>query len=211
MVKGSSNLGNTNTGAFLFSNTKSCMNGGGHGVTMTSLKNDSNAGLGRGYNTAVQYSNCTQKGGNMADVNNNSMTNSYGYVDGNNKTNSMFRGSYAPVTSHETNQKCGGRKKKRRRRRKSKKTRKSRKNKRRTRYSKSKKRKTRSRRLKTKKTRRRRRRRKQKGGSSINYSVIDNNLTGDNARILGTHSYSTSDNCGDGYNHFTKGNTPSLY
>ena len=209
MVKGS-NLGNTNTGAFLFSNTKSCMNGGGHGVTMSSLKNDSDAGLGKGYNTAVKYSNCPQKGGNIADANNNSMTNSYGYVDGNTETNSMFRGSYAPVTSHKTKQSCGGRKKKRRRRRKSKKTRKSRKNKRRTRYSKSKKRKTRSRRRKTKKSRRRGRR-KQKGGSSINYSVVDNSLSGNNARILGTHSYTTSDNCGDGYNHYSKGSTPSLY
>ena len=50
-----------------------------------------------------------------------------------------------------------------------------------------------------------------KGGSSINYSVIDNNLKGENARILGSHSYSTSENCGDGYNHFTGGKSKSLY
>ena len=86
MVK-KTQLGNTNTGAFLFSNTKSCMNGGskGYGVTMNSLAKASNAGLGRGYTGAVTYKNCGQNGGAMA--------NSYGYVNGNDKVNNMFAGN----------------------------------------------------------------------------------------------------------------------
>ena len=56
MVK-QTQLANTNTGAFLFSNTKSCMKGGskGYGVTMNSLTKASNAGLGRGYTGAITY------------------------------------------------------------------------------------------------------------------------------------------------------------
>ena len=50
-----------------------------------------------------------------------------------------------------------------------------------------------------------------KGGSSINYSLINTSLTGENARVLGSHSYKTSDNCGDAYNHFTGGKTKALY
>ena len=52
------------------------------------------------------------------------MANSYGYVNGNDKVNNMFRGSYAPVTPHATKQGCSGgaKKKKRRKRRKSRKS-----------------------------------------------------------------------------------------
>ena len=210
MVK-QTQLANTNTGAFLFSNTKSCMNGGGYGVTNESLRQASENGLGRAANAIVKYSSCPQTGGNMADVHNNSMTNSYGYLKGDVESNTLFRGSYAPVGKHPVGQSCkSGGKKRRRKRRKSRKSRKSRRrrrktNKRRTRYSKNKKR-------KTKKTRRRRRKRKvMKGGSSINYSIIDNSLKGENARILGSHSYTTSDNCGDAYNHYTGGKVKSLY
>ena len=113
MVK-ETQLGNTNTGAFLFSNTKSCMNGGskGYGVTFESLKQASESGLGRSSNANVTLNNCPQTGGNMADVNNNSMTNSYGYLKGDNETNALFRGSYAAVDKHQTAQSCksGGKK-----------------------------------------------------------------------------------------------------
>ena len=293
MVK-QSKLGNTNTGAFLFSNTKSCMNGGskGYGVTMDSLRNASNAGLGRGYTGAVTYKNCGQGGGAMALAGNHDMANSYGYVNGDDKVNNMFRGSYAPVTPNPTKQSCsGGAKKKRRRKRR--KSRKTMKNKKRSRYSKSRKRRTKRRyrkgggrlgkfmksvnifkknnrdpecaelkRLneeclekknegvklhrscvtfsnkskqlnrqgkctsggtkrkkskkprksrKSRKPRRRRRRKNMKGGSTMNYSVINSGLKGNDARILGSHSYTRSENCGDGYNHFTGGQTKSLY
>ena len=86
------------------------------------------------------------------------------------------------------------------------------KNKKRSRYSKSRKRRTkRKKRRKRRKTRRRRRRKNMKGGSTMNYSVIDSGLKGNDARILGSHSYTTTENCGDGYNHFTGGKTKSLY
>lgn len=215
MVK-QTQLGNTNTGAFLFSNTKSCMKGGskGYGVTIDSLKNASNAGLGRGYTGAVTYKNCGQNGGAMAVAGNHDMANSYGYVDGNDKVNNMFRGSYAPVKSLPSKQGCsGGAKKKRRRKRR--KSRKSMKNKKRSRYSKSRKRRTKRKksrkRRKSRKTKRRRRRKNMKGGSTMNYSVINSGLKGNDARILGSHSYNTTENCGDGYNHFTGGQVKSLY
>ena len=86
MVK-QTQLANTNTGAFLFSNTKSCMNGGGYGVTNESLRQASENGLGRAANAIVKYSSCPQTGGNMADVYNNSMTNSYGYLKGDVESN----------------------------------------------------------------------------------------------------------------------------
>ena len=124
MVK-ETQLGNTNTGAFLFSNTKSCMNGGskGYGVTFESLKQASESGLGRSSNANVTLNNCPQTGGNMADVNNNSMTNSYGYLKGDNETNALFRGSYAAVDKHQTAQSCkSGGKKRRRKRKKSRKS-----------------------------------------------------------------------------------------
>tara|TARA_B100000963_G_scaffold362057_1_gene402881 strand:- start:6445 stop:7083 length:639 start_codon:yes stop_codon:yes gene_type:complete len=212
MVK-KTQLRNTNTGAFLFSNTKSCMNGGskGYGVTMDSLAKASNAGLGRGYTGAVTYKNCGQNGGAMAVAGNHDMGNSYGYVDGNDKVNNMFRGSYAPVKSLPSKQGCSGGAKKKKKRRKRRKSRKSMKNKKRSRYSKSRKRKSRRKRRKSKKTRRRRRRKNMRGGSTMNYSVIDSGLKGNDARILGSHSYITTENCGDGYNHFTGGQTKSLY
>ena len=103
----------------------------------------------------------------------------------------------------------GGRRRRRRRKskKKSRRRRKSKKKSRRRRKSKKSRR-----RRKSKKSRRRRRKRKvMKGGSSINYSVIDNSLKGENARILGSHSYTTSDNCGDAYNHYTGGKVKSLY
>ena len=50
-----------------------------------------------------------------------------------------------------------------------------------------------------------------RGGSTMNYSVIDSGLKGNDARILGSHSYTTTENCGDGYNHFTGGKSKSLY
>ena len=52
----------------------------------------------------------------------------------------------------------------------------------------------------------------QKGGSSISYSSIDSNLTGNDARILGTNAFlSSNKNCGDGYNHYTGGNEKTIY
>ena len=58
---------------------------------------------------------------------------------------------------------------------------------------------------------RHRRKKNMKGGSTMNYSVINSGLKGNDARILGSHSYTRSENCGDGYNHFTRGQTKSLY
>ena len=147
MVK-QTQLANTNTGAFLFSNTKSCMNGGGYGVTNESLRQASENGLGRAANAIVKYSSCPQTGGNMADVHNNSMTNSYGYLKGDVESNTLFRGSYAPVGKHPVGQSCKSGGKKRRRKRRKSRRRRRKTNKRRTRYSRNKKRKRRTRRKK---------------------------------------------------------------
>ena len=60
--------------------------------------------------------------------------------------------------------------------------------------------------------RRRRTRRAQKGGASISYSTINKGLLGNDARILGTNSMMLNEKtCGDNYNHFTRGETKSLY
>jgi hypothetical protein len=74
-------------------------------------------------------------------------------------------------------------------------------------------RKSRGRKSRGRKSRRRRSRKTmQKGGSSVSYSSIDSNLTGNDARILGTNAFLSSDkNCGDGYNHYTGGNEKTIY
>ena len=104
------------------------------------IRNASNAGLGSSIHWSCHLQKLRTNGGAMALAGNHDMANSYGYVNGDDKVNNMFRGSYAPVTPNPTKQSCsGGAKKETQKRRKSRKTMK---NKKRSRYSKSRKRRT---------------------------------------------------------------------
>ena len=189
------------TSAHLFSNTKGC-----NGIQGAELKlNQTGGGLG-------SESHATRF--------NHSGSASYGFDEKGAAIAHEMRGSYAAMTENPSGQQCGG-KKRRTRRRKSKKKAKKRRTKRRATKRRTKRRATKrrtKRKLKKRKNskkkvnRKKSKKRVQRGGSSISYSIIDNSLKGEDARILGTHSMSVSDkNCGDNYNHFTGGKSKSLY
>ena len=185
------------TASHLFSNTKGCK--GIQGAAL--LHNQSGGGLGTKSHAVDRF--------------NHSSASSYGYDEKGAAVAHELRGSYAAMTKNFDKNHCGGykrrrkrtkrRRKKTKRRRKNTKSRRKRRkhNKRLTRYKKSR---------SNKRRRRRRTRRAQKGGASISYSTVNKGLIGSDARILGTHSMMLNEKtCGDNYNHFTGGETKSLY
>jgi len=209
--------------------------GGGYGVTMESLNADAQSSLGHGRTSTVNYDGCpkpAQNGGSAGlgsashalDLNHHS-ANSYGYDEQGAAVATELRGSYPAMTQNKSANSCGGgRKRRRRKSRKSKKSKKSKKSRRKYRRTKSRYNKPKRKRRKTKRRTKRRKvvrrkkrksrqvRRRQKGGSSITYSGVNETLTGDNARLLGTGSYAMSEsNCGDAYNHYTGGKTKTMY
>ena len=127
-------LYNTNTA--LYTERKGCnkefgmdkvFKGGGYGVTMQSLHNDANSGLGYLRPSRNSYSNCDiaqQKGGNrnlglshpsLAETrfNHESMA-SYGFNAKSIDDVKNFGGSYAPFTKNPSGQQCGGKRKSKR-------------------------------------------------------------------------------------------------
>ena len=209
--------------------------GGGYGATFKSLQTNANNGMGYGNGSYDNYNVCNKQSGGSAHLNelNNSAASSYGYTNSGAEVAHELKGSYAAITKNNNVNSCsGGRKRKRKPKGKSRKRKpkgKSRKGKSRKRKSRKRKPKRKSRRRKPKgksrkrkpkgKSRKRRKSRKtrqskrsQKGGSSVSYSALNSNLTGNDARILGTNSFLASDkNCGDGYNHYTGGNEKTMY
>ena len=213
----------------------SAQSGGGYGATFKSLQTNANNGMGYGNGSYDNYNVCNKQSGGSAHLNelNNSAASSYGYTNSGAEVAHELKGSYAAITKNNNVNSCsGGRKRKRKPKGKSRKRKpkgKSRKRKSRKRKSRKRKPKRKSRRRKPKgksrkrkpkgKSRKRRKSRKtrqskrsQKGGSSVSYSALNSNLTGNDARILGTNSFLASDkNCGDGYNHYTGGNEKTMY
>jgi len=195
------------TASHLFSNTKGCK--GIQGAAL--LHNQSGGGLGTKSHAVDRF--------------NHSSASSYGYDEKGAAVAHELRGSYAAMTKNFDKNQCGGykrrrkktkrrRKKTKRRRKKTKRRRKKTKSRRkRKRRRKHNKRLTRYKKSRSNKRRRRRRtRRAQKGGASISYSTVNKGLSGTDARILGTHSMMLNEKtCGDNYNHFTGGETKSLY
>ena len=185
------------TSAHLFSSTKGCK--GIQGAELTN--NQIGGGLGSASHADTRF--------------NHSGAASYGFDEKGAAIAHEMRGSYAAMSQNNDRQQCGGKKKSRRRTKKKRKKRKKKKNKSRRRKTRRMSRKRRPKRKKSKRKKSKRKKSKkrvQKGGSSISYSVIDNALKGNDARILGAHSMSVSDkNCGDNYNHFTGGSDKSLY
>jgi hypothetical protein len=214
--------------------------GGGYSNTFKTLEQNSNDNMGRGYGSTENYSHCNKQGGGGAEklgsashaTNrfNHSFSGGYGYGKEGAAVAHELKGSYAAMTQNNDMNSCSGGRKHKRKSRKRKPKRKSRKRKpkrksrgrksrgrksrgRKSRGRKSRGRKSRGRKSRGRKSRRRRSRKTiQKGGSSISYSSIDSNLTGNDARILGTNAFlSSNKNCGDGYNHYTGGNEKTIY
>lgn len=191
------------TSQHLFSSTKGCK--GIQGASL--LHSQTGGGLGTKSHAVDNF--------------NHASASSYGFDEQGAAVSHELRGSYPAMTKNFDRNFCGGKKKKRtkahkKRRRKSKKSRKSRKHKRKSSKMRRKhnKRMTRYKKSRSNKKRRRRRTKKrtQKGGSSISYSTLNKSLIGSDARILGTNSLMVNNKtCGDNYNHFTGGESKSLY
>ena len=111
-------LRNTNNAFQLTNSRESCMNGGGYGVTMESLANDSNNHQGHSRVTMVPYSNCGGQGGGGSGLGsashalnfNHQGAASYGFDEQGAAVSSELRGSYAAMTQHNNKQHCGGKK-----------------------------------------------------------------------------------------------------
>ena len=189
------------TSQHLFSNTKGCK--GIKGASL--LHSQSGGGLGTKSHAVDNF--------------NHASASSYGFDEQGAAVSHELRGSYPAMTKNFDRNFCGGRKKKKKRKTKKLKKKKKRGGKKSKRKYKKRRRKhnkrlTRYKKSRNNKKRRRRRtmRRRQKGGASISYSTLNKSLIGNDARILGTNSLMVNNKtCGDNYNHFTGGNSKSLY
>ena len=205
---------------------------------MESLNADAQSSLGHGRTSTVNYDGCpkpAQNGGSAGlgtashalDLNHHS-ANSYGYDEQGAAVATELRGSYPAMTQNNSANSCGGgRKRRRRKSRKSKspKNLKSQENhventavlnqdiiNQKEKDVRQNAEQNVEKLFVEKKRKSRQVRRRQRGGSSITYSGVNETLTGDNARVLGTGSYAMSDsNCGDAYNHYTGGKTKTMY
>ena len=89
------------------SGSRSCNKKGGAGrsVTMSSMKNNSNLNMGRGYSPSVTYTHCNKNApprpGQVGGV-------GYGYTKEGAKFNADVRGLYPVMTKIEKSSKCGG-------------------------------------------------------------------------------------------------------
>ena len=89
------------------SGSRSCNKKGGAGrsVTMSSMKNNSNLNMGRGYSPSVTYTHCNKNApprpGQVGGV-------GYGYTKEGAKFNADVRGLYPVMTKIEKSRQCGG-------------------------------------------------------------------------------------------------------
>tara|TARA_B110000444_G_scaffold244744_1_gene264491 strand:- start:478 stop:1134 length:657 start_codon:yes stop_codon:yes gene_type:complete len=210
-------LKNTQNSFQLFSNKKgggSC-NRVGNSVTMTSLNNAANAGMGYSRAVGLPYQHVGGSG--------------YGFDNKAAASSAIFKGSYPSYSSYQKPSQCGGKKRRRKRktlkkrkRRRMKKSRKGGKRKRsRRRKSKRRRRSRRSRRSRKsrksrkggKRKKKSRRKRKtgtlvtlgspQMGGSTVTYSLGSSNPQ--KPWALANNSYDLNNkSCFDNYNHFKK-------
>ena len=196
-------LKNTQNSFQLFSNKKgggSC-NRVGNSVTMTSLNNDANAGMGYNRAAGVPYQHVGGSG--------------YGFDNKAAASAALFKGSYPSYSSYQKPSQCGG--KKRRKKRKTLKKRKRKRSKKSKKRKRSRRRKSRRKRRKSRKggKRKKKSRRKRKtgtlitlgspqmGGSTVSYSLGSSNPQ--KPWALANNSYELNNkSCFDNYNHFKK-------
>ena len=205
-------LKNTQNSFQLFSNKKgggSC-NRVGNSVTMTSLNNAANSGMGYNRAVGVPYQHVGGSG--------------YGFDNKAAASAAIFKGSYPSYSSYQKPSQCGG--KKRRRKRKTLKKRKRRRRKKSRKGGKRKKSRRRRKSRRSRKSKRRRRSRKggkrkkksrrkrktgtlvtlgssQMGGSTVSYSLGSSNPQ--KPWALANNSYALNNkSCFDNYNHFKK-------